>query len=165
MGANTLLYSTARNRIQSVADVLTNFINFLIEIDFTHPREMIFAGHSLGAHIAGLTGKRFTQERIYAIFGLDPAGPLFSIGNANERLATNDAMYTEGIRTNAGDNGFDEPLCQADFYPNWGAVQPGCGVDVRCKEFLLTLRSYFLRFIIITDFRQLCAQQSHAILR
>lgn len=106
IGANTLLYSTARNRIPSVADVLTRFINFLIEIDFSHPNEMILVGHSLGAHIAGLTGKRFVQERIFAIFGLDPAGSLFSLGNPNERLSANDAIYTEGIRTNAGDNGF-----------------------------------------------------------
>lgn len=92
---------------------------------------MILAGHSLGAHVAGLTGKRFVGDRqFYAIFGLDPAGPLFSIGNVHERLAANDAMYTEGIRTNADDNGFAEPLCQADFYPNWGFTQPGCGVDV-----------------------------------
>jgi hypothetical protein len=30
-------------------------------------------------------------------------------------------VYTEGIRTNTGGNGFTEPLAQADFYPNWGS--------------------------------------------
>jgi hypothetical protein len=50
---------------------------------------------------------------------MDPAGPLFSLGSPNDRFAENDALYTEGIRTNAGDMGFSEPLAHADFYPNW----------------------------------------------
>lgn len=143
-----------------MADVLTSFISFLIEIDFSHPNEIILVGHSLGAHIAGLTGKRFVQERIYAIFGLDPAGPLFSIGNPNERLSANDAIYTEGIRTNAGDNGFDEPLCQSDFYPNWGQVQPGCGIDVR-----KSLKNHFRNIISMFRFQisGSCAHQRSAL--
>lgn len=78
----------------------------------------VIAGHSLGAHIAGIAGKR-TNGRIHAIFGLDPAGPLFSLGNPNDRFAADDAIYTQGIRTNAGNLGFNEPLAHADFYPNW----------------------------------------------
>lgn len=77
------------------------------------------------AHIAGITGKRF-QGRINAIFGLDPAGPLFSLNSPNGRFASGDAVYTEGIRTDIGGSGFSEPLAQADFYPNWGSNQPGC---------------------------------------
>lgn len=80
------------------------------------------AGHSLGAHIAGLTGKRVNQGRIQTIFALDPAGPLFSLNAPNERFAAGDAVYTEGIRTNAGGMGFAEPLAHADFYPNWGTT-------------------------------------------
>lgn len=40
-----------------------------------------------------------------------------------------DAVYTEAIHTNAGNLGFDEPITQASFYPNWGSSQPGCGID------------------------------------
>ena len=79
------------------------------------------AGHSLGAHIAGLTGKRVTQGRINVIFALDPAGLLFSLNLPNERFAENDAIYTEGIRTNAGNLGFAEPLSHSDWYPNFGS--------------------------------------------
>lgn len=82
----------------------------------------------LGAHIAGMAAKQ-TNGRIQVIFGLDPAGPLFSLNSPNERLDASDAIYTEGVRTNAGDMGFAEPLCHADFYVNWGSTQPGCGVD------------------------------------
>jgi pancreatic triacylglycerol lipase len=74
-----------------------------------------------GAHIAGIAGKQ-TNGRIQAIFALDPAGPLFSIDSPNERFDANDAIYTEGIRTNAGNMGFAVPLAHADFYPNWGTA-------------------------------------------
>lgn len=60
---------------------------------------------------------------------LDPAGPLFSLDNPAERLASTDAVYVEVIHTNAGLQGFREPIGHASFYPNFGRTQPGCGVD------------------------------------
>lgn len=99
--------------------MIARLINFFSSNGFTQTSRVIIAGHSLGAHIAGLTGKRVTNGRIQAIFGLDPAGPLFSLNSPNERFAANDAEYTEGIRTNADNLGFAEPLALADFYPNW----------------------------------------------
>lgn len=67
---------------------------------------------------------------INTIFGLDAAGPLFSINSPDDRFAEDDAIYTEGIHTNAGTLGFDVPLAHATFYPNWGSTQPNCGIDV-----------------------------------
>lgn len=84
----------------------------------------------MGAHISGLTGKRVSGGRIQAIFGLDPAGPLFDMGSPTQRFAPGDAVYTEMIATNAGLLGFDQPIATASFYPNWGVSQPGCGTDV-----------------------------------
>lgn len=66
--------------------------------------------------IAGLTGKRVTRGRVQAIFGLDPAGPLFSMGDAAGRFAAGDAVYTEMMATNAGLLGFDQPIGSASFY-------------------------------------------------
>lgn len=66
--------------------------------------------------IAGLTGKRVTRGRVQAIFGLDPAGPLFTMGDAAGRFAAGDAVYTEMIATNAGLLGFDQPIGAASFY-------------------------------------------------
>lgn len=54
---------------------------------------------------------------------------MFTVNAPNERFAADDAVYTEGIRTNGGGMGYAEPLARADFYPNWGSRQPGCGVD------------------------------------
>lgn len=72
VGAGTINYITARNRVGLVADVLSNFLNFLVNNGFTDMSRVSIAGHSLGAHIAGLTGKR-TQaagRRIQVIWGL-----------------------------------------------------------------------------------------------
>lgn len=102
-----------------MADVISRLIDFLSSNGFSNTSNIIIAGHSLGSHIAGLTGKRVTSGGISAIFGLDPAGPLFSLNSPSERFAANDAQYTEGIRTNADNLGFAEPLAHADFYPNW----------------------------------------------
>lgn len=113
---------TARNRVPQVADVVARFLNFLVTNGSTQMNRLTIAGHSLGAHISGLTGKRVTQGRVQVIFALDPAGPLFTINAPNDRFAAGDAVYTEGIRTNGGGMGYAEPLAQADFYPNWGSA-------------------------------------------
>lgn len=120
-GANTINYISARNRVNEVGPLLARFIDFLHQNGFIlFFSRLHIAGHSLGAHIAGIAGKRVTRGRVEVIVGLDPAGPLFDFNNAATRFASTDALYTEGIRTNAGTLGFDRPLAMADFYPNWG---------------------------------------------
>lgn len=52
------------------------------------------------------------------------------MNNPNDRMDADDAIYTEGIRTNIGNSGFSEPFNHADFYPNGGDNQPGCGLDL-----------------------------------
>lgn len=92
--------------------------------------KIILIGHSLGAHISGITGKKVTAGKIPKIFGLDPANPLFSYDKVNERIATGDARTVETIHTAAGLVGFTEPLGDINFYPNGGSYQPGCGIDL-----------------------------------
>lgn len=120
-GAGTINYATARNRVPEVADIIAKLIDFLVENGLSRTSNFIIAGHSLGAHIAGLTGKRTKNSSgvIKTIFALDPAGPLFYYENVDDRFDADDAEYTQGIRTNAGYLGFDVPLAHADFYPNW----------------------------------------------
>jgi pancreatic triacylglycerol lipase len=121
VGASTINYVTARNRVPQVSDVLARMLNFLVSNGSTSWNRINIAGHSLGAHIAGVAGKR-TSGRVQVIFGMDPAGPLFALNEPQNRFASGDAVYTEGIRTNAGNMGFAEPLAHADFYPNWGTA-------------------------------------------
>ena len=105
IGAGTINYITARNRVPLVADVLARLLGFLVTSgtisnmnrvsiagmhlfytskEFLKVQSNFFfhlkLGHSLGAHIAGITGKRVRSAgngRLQAVWGLDPAGPLF----------------------------------------------------------------------------------------
>ena len=49
----------------------------------------MFVGNLDSGHAAGLVGK-YTRGKVQAIFGLDPAGPLFYLNKPNERIAADD---------------------------------------------------------------------------
>jgi Lipase len=49
-----------------------------------------------------MTGKSVTRGRIQVILSLDPAGPLFSLNNPAQRVASTDGVYVEVIHTNGG---------------------------------------------------------------
>lgn len=118
IGAGTLDYRVARYRVSAVAEVTVKFINFLLNNKYSKTSQIIIVGHSLGAHIAGLTGRKL-KGHLYAIIALDPAGPLFLKENSKDTFKRDDAQYTQAIHTNAGVLGYRSPLAHADFYPNW----------------------------------------------
>lgn len=62
--------------------------------------------------------------------GLDPAGPLFYGTDIYARMRATDAAFVEVIHTNAGELGYNGNLGVADFWPNGGTKQPGCGIDI-----------------------------------
>ena len=68
-GANCPNYVTARNRVPDVATQVASFIDYLNLNGFlVNFNRINIAGHSLGAHIAGLTGKQFYQPIASASF-------------------------------------------------------------------------------------------------
>lgn len=129
-GANTIDYIAARNRINDVARFTASFVDYLQDNGFISIGNLLIAGHSLGGHTAGITGKLVSRGKVKTIIGLDPAGPLFSTGSPAERISYDDASYVEIHHTNGWTLGFGEPLGQADFFPNFGKSQPGCGIDL-----------------------------------
>ncbi|XP_055531914.1 lipase member H-A-like [Wyeomyia smithii] len=148
-GARTLLYPVARYRVPKVAEVVAAVVESLFEFGQT-PDQIGMVGHSLGAHIAGMAGKQL-KRKVAFIIGLDPASPLFRFKKHMERLSANDAQYVEVIHTNGKALGFFKNIGIADFYPNGGTSQPGCGWSLTCsheravhyfKESLRT-RNYF----------------------
>lgn len=128
-GAGTINYLAARNRVGPVGVVTGNLLRMVSEQTGVSFSRMGAIGHSLGAHVAGHIGKTLGNA-LGSIVALDAALPLFNINNPDARVAETDALYVESIHTNAGSLGFDEPLGHANFYPNWGSSQPGCGIDV-----------------------------------
>ncbi|XP_058839276.1 pancreatic triacylglycerol lipase-like [Topomyia yanbarensis] len=123
-GAQTINYIAARNRVGGVGMITSRLID-VIRSTTGQSRDLInVIGFSLGGHAAGNTGKG-QGGQLNSVIALDPAGPLFSQGQA-DALSASDALYTEAIYTNAGLLAFDAPLCHANFYPNGGRSQPGC---------------------------------------
>lgn len=129
-GASSLNYYTSRHRIGDVANVLSRFIEFIVKELKIKTNNIQLIGHSLGAHICGLTAKELQVGRIPVIVGLDPASPLFTIKNRKNRLDIDDAEYVEIVHTATTFLGFHVNIGTADFYPNYGKYQPGCGLDI-----------------------------------
>jgi pancreatic triacylglycerol lipase len=100
-GAKTINYFWARKRVKDTGRTVANFIKFLVAHGGLSLDSLTLVGHSLGAHVAGFAGK-FTHGEINTIFGLDPAGPLFSLKSKSERLSECDAKYVETIVTDGG---------------------------------------------------------------
>lgn len=61
------------------------------------------------------------------ITGLDPALPLFSLVDEEDRLSKDDADLVVAVHTDGGFAGFMDAVGDIDFYPNGGTpIQPGC---------------------------------------
>lgn len=90
-GAMDINYVRSRSRVPEVANVVANLINFMASNGLIDLAETVIVGHSLGAQISGLTGKQINNPQVQAIFGLDPADPLFRSSNQSEFLTKTDA--------------------------------------------------------------------------
>jgi pancreatic triacylglycerol lipase len=130
-GSSTINYISAANRVVPVGVLIASYLDFLHQNGFISWNSVGLVGFSLGAHVAGHVGKNVRAGRINFIIGLDPAGPLFSVGNPAGRLDAGDADYVECIHTNGPTllivgAGIGAPIGHADFWPNGGRSQPGC---------------------------------------
>lgn len=122
-------YTTAKGAVEGVGVRVSAFINNIFDIYDVKGDRFTLIGHSLGAHIAGNAGSG-TKYPIKKICGLDPAGPLFSVATTTNRLDPGDASYVVVIHTNGNLLGFSSSIGHADYYPNGGMKQVGCGIDL-----------------------------------
>lgn len=126
---NCKLYVGSVLLLDALAEQVSSLVLYMRSIGV--PMSNIeFVGHSLGAHIAGITGKKVYSEsgyKIRRIFALDPAAPLIPPLklNANQRLTKNDAERVVVIHTSL--LGSQAVLGHVDFYPNGGTSQGECG--------------------------------------
>ncbi|XP_055850495.1 phospholipase A1-like [Episyrphus balteatus] len=127
--SHTANYISAKNKTSKAGEIVAEFIDWLHNTTSMSFDTLAVYGHSLGAHVAGFTGKNVKLGKIHTIVGLDPAMPLFRFRKPEKRLAKTDAKYVETIQTNGGLLGFYSPIGQSAFYPNGGKLQPGCGED------------------------------------
>lgn len=126
-------YVDVRYSIKDVSSVVADFLRFLNEKKLFY-QNVTIVGHSLGAHIAGLTGKQI--NRIGNIVALDPAGLLLQMEDNENKVISSDAEYVQSIQTSVFKLGMQFPVGQVAYYPHWGGTQPGCGYDVfgRCSH-------------------------------
>ncbi|KAJ8721449.1 hypothetical protein PYW07_002224 [Mythimna separata] len=109
------------------ADVLLNLSASGLDLNKTH-----LVGHSLGAHIVGITGNRMVTKgvRLPWITGLDPAGIIFDGKMPFERLNPYSAGFVDVIHSDPNRYGSNRELGTVDFWPNYRngrpVVQPGC---------------------------------------
>lgn len=167
-----ILSETAANNVSPVGQYTARLIQFLVSSNAAPLANIVFAGHSLGAHVGNFIAQSLplsmklpiihgtllnqsipilsqiiNQSIIRFLFStaLDPALPLFGERTDNLRIDPADADFVNVIHSASGtllDGGlaFTEPRGHADFYPNTGRNQPGCGADYFGKTTLpLTL--------------------------
>ncbi|XP_066247592.1 phospholipase A1-like [Euwallacea similis] len=123
------LYVHASSSVGPIGQYTGQFIKNISAAYKYALNKVSIVGHSLGAHIAGFAGKE-TEGKLHSITGLDTAGPLFFKNNPNGRLNQGDAQYVQAVHTNAGFLGVNYDIGDADYWPNGGKSQPGCGVDL-----------------------------------
>lgn len=119
-----------------MAKAVAYFIYELVTKHNLDLKKITLVGHSLGAHVVGIAGKRLQNwlgDTIPLIFGLDPAKPQFDLADPTGHIFRGDGDLVYIIHTGIDGFGIAEPIGDVDVYPNNGKHQPGC------KRYMLTL--------------------------
>lgn len=88
-----------------------------------------------GQNVLNLLGRQIGR-----VTGLDPAGPSWNGKKAEERLSPDDAVFVDAIHTDGNLLGYGNRLADADFYPNGGTSQNGCGIFESKYQFLRQIK-------------------------
>ncbi|CAL8112427.1 unnamed protein product [Orchesella dallaii] len=130
--------ASTRHAGEAVATFLIELINRGLISSWS---DIHIIGHSLGSHVAGVTGyeiQRQKQTNLGRISGLDPAGPLFDErgrlpADFSKVLDESDADFVDilhtnmgNIVTNVGALGSTVVAGSVDFFPNGGERQKRC---------------------------------------
>lgn len=122
-------YLNAYNDVVNAAEILYGYVTELLDSNYMQTNEttafMHCIGHSLGAHICGIFGKKLYRSKylkVRRITGLDPAGPSFKKEPFYKRLDDTDALFVDVIHTSSN-LGIFNPIGHANFYPNGGKSQ------------------------------------------
>ncbi|XP_076640000.1 pancreatic triacylglycerol lipase [Colletes latitarsis] len=129
--AKNLVYSTVAKSVPAVADRVASFSSFLRSRMNLKASTTKMIGHSLGAHVMGLAGRKLAITGLVSeITGLDPAKPMFENKGPDGRIDSSQGKIVEIIHTSAGKLGLEKAVGTSDFYANGGTVQPGCSTDL-----------------------------------
>ncbi|XP_032521608.2 lipase member H-B-like [Danaus plexippus] len=153
-------YVGSASRVHGVAQKVFKFLKN-IQTEGYPLSSVHMIGFSLGAHVAGVTGKLVWNRlsgKVGRITALDPARPCFT-RPSEYRLDKHDAKFVQVIHTSAGVLGLESPLGHADVYVNGLLVsQPECrerAVSLECDH----AQSWKLFSSSVTDSRSLLARK------
>ncbi|XP_027214553.2 pancreatic lipase-related protein 2 [Penaeus vannamei] len=132
-------YNYAVENVYRVSNYTAGLLDWLHDATGLQASQLHIVGHSLGAHTAGMTGKRVTSGQVARVTGLDPAGPLFYNKSGDARIDKSDAAFVDILHANSGPLvegciGLFEAIGHTDFYPNGGMHQPGCALAARSSS-------------------------------
>lgn len=132
-------YVGSASRVSSVSQKVYRFIKNIYSEGYP-PSAIHLIGFSLGAHVAGMTGKLVQSrlnQKIGKITALDPARPCFT-QLPQYRLNRRDANFVQVIHTSAGVLGLEHPIGHTDVYVNGvSSPQPECrerAVSLECDH-------------------------------
>lgn len=130
-------FKAATVNIQTVGFHIGKMILYLVKQYGLNLIDTIVFGHSMGAHIAGFSGKYIISnsgEKLGYIAASDAAGPCITFPIVNEadfRLDPSDATYVQALHCTDELTGTKEKLGSANIYFNKGiSIQCGCGVPL-----------------------------------
>ncbi|GLG98616.1 Phospholipase A1 [Gryllus bimaculatus] len=148
---------TAVQNAVLVGDYVGQVVNHLIGSRGLDPDQLVIIGHSMGGHVAGIVGNRLGGLAAEVI-ALDPANEIFDDNPLEDQLDITDAKFVQIIHTNGGGFGQPESRGHADFFPNGGIKQAGCGEDISggCSHNIVL--DFYIESIVSKDFvATLCA--------
>lgn len=90
-------------------------------------KNITFIGHSLGSHVCGFASKKLQESKygvIPRLIAADPAQPLFSLNECNNRLCISDAEVLTALHTST--LGLPFAVGKTDLYFHGGYTQPKC---------------------------------------
>ncbi|KAK4887580.1 hypothetical protein RN001_003851 [Aquatica leii] len=117
-------YETSYCYIGIISLQVSKFLCQLSKTADLNLHEIHVIGHSMGAHVAGLTGHFITNKcktKIGRITALDPPKELGS-----QKLKKDSARFVDVIHTDIDRLGSPTSYGHADYYVNCGFHQPGC---------------------------------------
>ncbi|KAI9562777.1 lipoxygese-like protein [Daphnia sinensis] len=123
-GGSSAIYFQAHANTRLVGLEIALLVNTMVKELNVKATDVHLIGHSFGAHISGYAGEKIPN--LGQITGLDAAGPYYKGMPSFARLDYTDAQFVDGVHTDGGFIGIDEPVGHLDFYPNGGKIQPGC---------------------------------------
>ncbi|KAJ8928297.1 hypothetical protein NQ314_019152 [Rhamnusium bicolor] len=118
-------YAAAKWVVSDIGEYIADFLKTLVSTYHLKISRVACVGFSLGAHVCGNVGESLNGQ-LGHIVGLDPASPLFLILKKSGRLDSSDAKFVQVIHTSTTIS-FATSIGHADYFPNGGVKQPGCG--------------------------------------